>query len=72
MLWVPVGDAVVVLDSRALAVNVGLEVAVFVLNAEELVVLVIRTVREAAAEAVTVFELVDELVIPGEFELDLD
>ena len=61
-----------VLDSRTLAVNVGLAVEVFVRKAEEVVVLVIGTVREAAADAVTVFELVDESVIPGEFELDFD
>jgi len=72
ILRVPVGELVAVLDPRALAVNVGLAVEVFVLRADDVIVLVKTLVREAAADAVTVFELVDELVNPGEFELDFD
>lgn len=72
ILCVPVGELVAVLDPRALAVNVGLAVEVFVLRADDVIVLVKTLVREAAADAVMVFELVDELVNPGEFELDFD
>ena len=72
ILCVPVGELVAVLDPRALGVKVGLAVEVLLLKVDAVPVRVTRMLREAAGDAVAVFELVDEPVTPGEFELDLD